>query len=151
MRNCAAYFVNTYTVCMGHIHKHTYTRTYFMHCRVHRPRILFLFRMHAYFVCMLIFFFHLFLFIFKFTPKSRFRSHWKFSLFNGAMMLIFFLLSFFSSIWISFSLAFQLPFFRLFGMRFIRYFPNFQPATRYHSPMEMMKIRLDVKLARRIF
>lgn len=68
MRNCAAYFVNTYTVCMGHIHKHTYTRTYFMHCRVHRPRILFLFRMHAYFVCMLIFFF---IYFFLFSNSRR--------------------------------------------------------------------------------
>lgn len=57
MRNCAAYFVNMYTVCAWVTYiKHTYTRTYFMHCRVHRPRILFLFRMHAYFMCMLIFF-----------------------------------------------------------------------------------------------
>lgn len=98
MRNCAAYFVNTYTVCMGHIHKtHIYANIFHALSRSSTSHLVSI--SYARLFCVYVdFFFHLFLFIFKFTPKSRFRSNWKFSLFNGAMMLIFFLLSFFSSI-----------------------------------------------------
>lgn len=130
MRNCAAYFVNTYTVCMGHIHKHTYTRTYFMHCRVHRPRILFLFRMHAYFVCMLIFFF-IYFFLFS---NSR-RNHgfaaigsflcsteqwcWFFFFFRFFLLFEFLSLWLFSCLFFDYSVCVLYGIFRIFNQQHV--------------------------------